>query len=512
MKLWESVSKTALLGTDRTPLRTAIQVQLEAFGLDCSQEAALQVLEASALLAPMRKAGLAMEIYDETIELIPIEINSNCSAKSSQHLSTILRFAYDDVLIEFLYHLKKNKKYLPAEFLPELLDKSLRSPELWEKLQGALGSRAKYLIAANEAWANLRLNENVTDWKDANETERIRILQYLRLHQPAEAPALLMDIWDSLKVKPQKAFLKTLAVGLSLADEAFLEKCLDSRRKEVRTSATHYLSYLPQSAFGQRMLERALSHMKLARKIIKRERIELSFPESPDPVAVRDGLSLALQWKKGGSGQGQLFHILSIVPPTLIAEHFDRNPQALLDAYVRSDWSELLVQATVNAVVCFPTDDWTALLLEFWVESQYRTRWNGLKMKELIYVCSDAVFNKIAIKCLKRKTDLLDEKALTNMLLKSPHHQWNDELTILFLSEWITWIKNGQSGYWAGFQYRSILKMIGHRTNPNLYDTIKKTIPAESLVWTDDFQRFMKTLAFRKKMIAELETNPVGTL
>src|SRR5690348_15856749 len=87
-------------------------------------------------------------------------------------------------------------------------------------------------------------------------------------------------------------FVAMLAFGLSLADEPFLERALDDRRKEVRQQAAGLLVRLPSSALAARMLDRARDLITLGTStILHRPRIDVTPPDEADVAMIRDGVN-----------------------------------------------------------------------------------------------------------------------------------------------------------------------------------------------------------------------------
>ncbi|MFE3703065.1 DUF5691 domain-containing protein, partial [Nocardia tengchongensis] len=89
---------------------------------------------------------------------------------------------------------------------------------------------------------------------------------------------------------PGKAdLLAVLADGLSLADEPLLETALDDRRAEVRRLAADLLGRLPDSAFAQRMSQRAAAWLSFGTGPVTPSLVTTG-PGVLDDAARRDGV------------------------------------------------------------------------------------------------------------------------------------------------------------------------------------------------------------------------------
>lgn len=96
-------------------------------------------------------------------------------------------------------------------------------------------------------------------WEEGLFAERVALLGAVRAHEPAAATRLLSTTWATERAEDRLMFLDSLRVGLSPADEAFLESALGDRSRNVRATAAELLSALTGSALAGRMARRALA-------------------------------------------------------------------------------------------------------------------------------------------------------------------------------------------------------------------------------------------------------------
>jgi hypothetical protein len=137
----------------------------------------------------------------------------------------------------------------------------------------ALGRRARgrWLAGFNEAWQWLAdysdeiqemLGEDgradaETVWNEGAVPRRLAVLCRLRAADPGRARAWPASTWKVEKAEFRAEAVSALAVGLTAADEPFLETALDDRSGAVRTAAASLLARLPDSALAGRLRARA---------------------------------------------------------------------------------------------------------------------------------------------------------------------------------------------------------------------------------------------------------------
>src|SRR5262249_37175845 len=124
--------------------------------------------------------------------------------------------------------------------------------------------------------------------------ERIGYLAGRRRRDPAAALALLAEAWPTEAPDNRATLLGTLAEGLSTADEEFVEKALDDRRKEVRLAAVELLARMGGSAerarrdgSASRARMVAGAHAAVTRN---RNRLAVPPPTACDAAMKRDGI------------------------------------------------------------------------------------------------------------------------------------------------------------------------------------------------------------------------------
>jgi Family of unknown function (DUF5691) len=506
---WKELVRIALIGTDRAKMSPELLKNLETLGVDISKESTQVLLEGASMLSLINKTQGQLEDWKGTLST-PCKSDSanHCNPKSSNHLSLILNGNYELALSEFLSHLINNNKSLPPEMLPDLLDQCLTNPELWSKLRFTIGERGEWLIQQNPDWQSLTSLPQKIEWETGSSDQRIALLKHLRKQEPEKVVPIIETTWEEDSLKDRVHFIETLEINLSKKDDPFLEKCLDNNRKEIRKAAAKLLTLLPDSELVHRMFDRLKDLMILKSGALKKSKLEVSLPENDIDELVRDGIDPAVQWYKGGLKASRLGQMVAIVPPSFWEKYFKKNTEETLQLFIRSNWSELLLQALSEATFKHKKEKWMQVIVTFWIENHNRQRWDSFTPKKILEVLPAPLFNNLAIVSLKPKDNIFDENAPITEILKSSNHFWENELTLKVIQKMQDWIAGASSGYWSGWHLRTILNQAAYACNPNLFETLQKGWTTNSYIWTSwerDIDNFLSVLKFRKEMIEELK-------
>lgn len=507
---WKNLIKTALIGTDRSELSESTLEELKQLGVDIEMNPANILLEGATLFAQMRKAGFQPKKWEGEIPL-PSQNDKVkiCSKKSSDHLAMILNGTYETALDEFIQHLIFNKKSLPPELLPELLEKCRSDKALWQKLHLAIGERGNWLIDQNEDWHFLIGKKQELDWETSRKTERVAILNALRKTQPDEALELIESTWEEDDWQHRADFLKTLKQNISLADEPFLEKCLDARRKEIRRTAASLLEKIEGSALRKRMWERVQQFISIKNKKAQKLKIEVQLPDTLDDATLRDGIDPRKKWAEGGLKASYFAQMFIIIPPARWEVFFEKNATEVLDVFVRSEWAGLLIQASIAATVRHKDENWMATIGSFYFKNHTKQRWQNLDVKPLLEVLPEHLFNQFAIKELKDfKAVLENDEPIVHLLQLNPN-AWDKNLTLLLMKNLKYIISQNINYGWNYIHYRNMLDRAAYGSDPSLYDILNKTWSNDENYWTNwgkEIDVFLQVLKFRRDLIAELET------
>ena len=508
--VWEELIKVALIGTDLSQLSEGTKGTLQKLGVDTNATPAKVLLEGAAIYSQMQKAGYEPQSFKGDF-LEPCEIGKTkvCSKKSTDQLSQILNGIYEDVLEEFIQYLIHYKKSLPPEMLPDLLEKCRSDKDLWKQIRFAIGDRGYWLIQQNPDWHFLGGTANVENWEIGTKSERLAILQFLRTKNPAVALEKIESTWEEDDLKQRVEFLKMLATNLSLADEFFLERCLDDKRKDIRKEAANLLSKLEGSKLIERMFVRVKGMITIKNRTAKKEKIDISLPDILQEEMIRDGLDPRKKWNKGGMKASYFAQMFIVVPPSRWESFFEKNAKEVLSIFVRSEWSELLVQASIDATIHWKDENWMAAIMDFYFANHDKQRWENLNLKKLFEILPSKIFNQFAIATLSKvKGALDDDEPVCILLERNRINSWDKDLTVLLMRNIKRVISQNISYSWQYVHYRNILESAAYCSDPNLYESLNKAWANDDDYWTGwgkEIDNFLQILKFRRDMILELQ-------
>lgn len=502
--IWNELVKVALLGTERSKLSSSTLDYLEQLGIDVDEEVTQVFLQAAALYHQQYKVGkpfpilqgdLPERVGDDTLEV--------CNARSSHHLQLIINQTFAGVLPEFIYHLIKNKKQLPPEQLPALLDKCVKDLELYEELKEGLGERGKWLIQQNKAWQKLAINTDLETWATGKKEERFALIRYLRQTAPELAITLLESTWQKESLNDKVAFLKLLATGLSLTDEPFLEEQLDNKRKELRVIAAELLVKIPASALVQRMIDRVEACLTF-----ENEQLSINLPEELANGSKRDGINPAKLMYPGGLKASHFGQLLAATPPQHWEDYLGCDAHLSLGHFLHTNWKNTTLEALLRATIRFKNIDWVEAILHYWIANEDNDLWKKKIMEDFIILIPNELFNQTAIEAIKNVEGLLSEDTVVTKLLSANAHIWEDDLSISLVKGFQHWLNHTDDYMWNTWHYRELLKIVAIRCTPNLYGTLKQGWRFSNSVqirWEKEIEQLMRTLIFRREMIKELE-------
>lgn len=501
---WNKIVKSALLGTERSALPEEVLEFLNEQGINTEKDLSEVILEAAALFSQMNKAGFPLQkLHSELPPPVADTDEKPCTARSTHHLKLILDGTFEEALPEFIFYLNFNNKQLPPSGLPNLLEQCKTDQNLWKKIRPAIGKRGQWLIAQNPEWKSLIALPNLNNWATGKKEERIAILKYFREKEPTKSIELLQEVWEKESIQNRVAFLKILKINLSKKDEDFLENCLYDTRNEVRMVAANLLAQIPDSELVERMYWRVEMSMKY-----ENDKLEIDLPDELDETALRDGINPKMQSYRSGLKAGYFGQMLAKIPPNKIEAFFDKNPSEILTIFAQSDWVGLLIQAMIEATILHKDQNWMEAILEMWLAHEDYPIWQNPSAQKLLELIPEKLFNQFVLQSLEKTQSLLEENSPASKLLKTSNHDWNDQLSLLIINRFQHWLSETSSFYWNNFHYKQLLQTASYRINPSLYDAVKSGWNHNAPTfgqWEPEIEQFLRTLVFRKEMIAELE-------
>ncbi|MFI6231299.1 DUF5691 domain-containing protein [Micromonospora echinospora] len=365
----------ALVGTARRPWDGAVAVAGRPLG--AGGEGPAGVLEAAAVALTYRRAGLTASTGRGRVPAAPAESTPPLPAASAVRLRTLLTDGgapggsqiQQELLAEWLRLADRRGGLVPTDTLPALLDVGRRHRALRPLLSRLGGRRGRWLAGLRSEWGyqfDEALDLTVPagqgggdDWETGATGERLAYLNRLRARDPQAGRELLAAGFAAESAPDRARFVEALEVGLSPADDTFLEGVLDDRRKEVRQAAVALLRQLPESGLRRRMTERATACVRLD---TSGTALTVDPPRECDPAMRRDGVDP--QPPRGtGAAAWLLEEVLAGTPLATWTAAFGRTPAEVVALAAGDDWGPALRRGWARAAVEERAGDWADALV-----------------------------------------------------------------------------------------------------------------------------------------------------
>jgi len=387
----EDLATVALVGTARRSLPPRPEGPADASGPWVARADAVpevDLLDAVAVTGAWRRAAAVPDRREPTDDGAPDDVRPPPPPRARQLLDLLLtqppvgaRLA-PYTLSTWLRAADDHGLRVHHPVLVPLLEKATAVAELRPAVRSVLDSRGAWLAAANPAWSWAATDLSAStetalaaidqrEWAQLPTLERVVLVRRLRAQDPGAARALIESTWSSDPAPARAELIGALGVGLSLDDEAFLERALDDRAAGVREAAYRLLDALPGSARAGRLGQLLTPLVSVSGLVRRRVRVEL--PTTPTAAAVRDGLVPAppgrsargfwLQRLAAGAPFTSWTEATQLDPPTVVRTLDDADALAGLRtaAVARRDptWARALLDLTWDTALarCLPGDE-----------------------------------------------------------------------------------------------------------------------------------------------------------
>ena len=494
--IWSAAVNAALLGTDRTPLATPPSDG--ALGTACpvlvrvESDAATNLLRVAAAASAYQRCGRTPGRSQEAPPSpCPRDDRPTCTPTAAALLRRILHGEHESLLQTWLALAVRHEVRIPADTLPGVLDLANKSPKLRHLVRATGGARARWLAALNEDWAFAIVGDSpealATIWETGTGMARHEALQWLRQLDPERARMLLETSWAQEDPDSRAFFVATLAFGLSLADEPFLERALDDRRKEVRQQAAGLLVRLPSSALAARMLDRARQLITLGTSaILQRPRIDVTPPAEADTSMIRDGVSPT---PTAGSGVGEkswvLAQVIGAVPPSTWSAAWSIDPAKLVRAADGHEWREALVAGWLIATERFHDAAWAQALWDNEAVARVEPKWGAPPLEHVFTRAAppDVVDGALRREIDARQDALRGAHRVAVALLRWPN-EWSDALSRVVAKRLKQHAGGDRVPFTSEFGMRALLERCAHAVSVSAADAFLDGWPEQSDVWS----------------------------
>ena len=176
--------------------------------------------------------------------------------------------------------------------------------------------------------------------------------------------------------------------------------------------------------------------------------------------------------------------------------------------YVRSEWSQLLVQSAIDSTIQHKDEEWAEVLLDFWMDHYDKQRWANLQVEGLFPVLHPLSFERIVLKALRKNTAVPEEEDPLIDLLCIENRVWSEKLSTTLLTTLRSWIADEQMRYWGGWYLKSVLKNAAYCATPTLYERVRRGWNNAGPIWTsweNDVEDFFEVFQKRRRIVELLK-------
>ncbi len=496
LAIWSAAVNTALLGTDRAPLVAptsggALGAASDALVRPASDAASNLLRVAAAASAYQRCGRTPGRTQEAAPSPCPQDDRPTCTPAAVALLRRILQGEHESLLRTWLTLATRHDVRAPADALPTMLDLARQDPKLRPLVRAAGGTRATWLGALNEDWAFAVSGDSpdalATIWETGTGMPRMEALQRLRQLDAERARTLLEASWAQEDATNRAFFLAMFAHGLSPADEPFLERALDDRRKEVRQAAAALLGRLVSSALMGRMVDRARQLVTLGKSaILQRPRLDVTPPDEADASMVRDGVNPK---PPTGTGVGEkawlLAQIIGAVPPSTWSAAWSIEPDKLIRAADGHEWREPIIAGWLIATERFHDATWARALWDNEAVARIEPKWGAPPLEHAFTRAASAevVDAELRREVSARHDALRGAHRVVIALLGWPN-EWSDALARALANRLKDYAGADRVSFAGEFGMRALLERCAHAVPVSAADAFFDGWPEQSDVWS----------------------------
>lgn len=437
MKLWQDIISTALVGSERHPLKIDGVDDPSSLGFVIAQHASgnieRAILTSASIATVYQRSGQKLAGLDTPpdIEASKPETRIECPQSASYLISRTINDKYVDILMDVFEILAEHKLRIPYPLIPDILDLAKRHVAFRDVLPDVIGERGRWLISQNPDWSYVSTSTELSEWEFGSKATRVSILKSLASVDPNEARRLIQETWTKESADDRTAFLETREINLSMDDEPFLESALDDRSKEVRKVAQNLLTRIPQSRYVQRMVQRLSDIIQIKYQFPLGHKIEVTPPTQFDDSMVRDGLINEKTEKEGQKGN-YIHQVVASIPTGYWQSAYNISAEKLFNLIEKDDWYLSILSGLIESASRYPDAEWTQLIVSIALNSNNRVSIMNT-IAPAIKLLPGSTLESII---LKKLSDTPLAAAQGTLDLISYHtSQWTPEFTRLILSK-----------------------------------------------------------------------------
>lgn len=510
---WDRLLAVATLGTRRAPVNeTTLWPVAELAPAGSEAAAELKFLRAVAAQRLYDIAGTRSAAQGVSDEHAPMQIDRTrfVSEAAAMRLLRMIRGQHPELIQEWSKLALVAGRQLPPQFVPLALN-HLKPTEAM-RLGDLLGPTGQWLVRMNPEW-KLAFTVDAPSherWLSGTFEERRSELLAMRKQDSTRAREWLQETWAKDPPDEREAFLRSLATGLSLADETFLEAALDDKRKPVRQAAVQLLAGLPESQLSRRHCSRldvlvGVDEKKglLAKLGKPKLKLAITLPEAIDKATQRDGVDAKPPaHRKIGERAFWLSQMVALAPLPYWTSRFQCDASMFVAAVMDSDYASELLPALSEAARRYPQREWLLALTEAWLASK-EVHLRTEAISEMMLTAPDDVREAVLAAQLSKLDSLRDQQVIFS-LLQTVQFAYGPELTRLAIAHVRTLAMKQAAPYQ---QPRNLFDRIGHYCDvPTASELIPAALDAISTEssWRNAVEQLNDIVEFRAAMRREI--------
>lgn len=368
MGMNEELLKTALLGTEKYPVKPPTYLQQQASAIAAKQEDKEDgFLQIAALSLAYETAGNKYPEHALEISTAPNESLEYASPDFSASLRSFMR-QRDPLMLQFALKACAQKELLVSpDLVPSLLQQATNTNK--NIVLAICGERGKWLAKMNPQWAPLYGDElNTEEWETGSFETRKELLQNLRSQRPEKAADLLSVDFDKESAQKRLELLDCFTVGLGSYDEAFLTSLGKDRSSKVKEKAHYLLKLIPGSALNQVFLNflSDLMHVKEERRLLvaKKKVVGVDSSQMPSSELFEQGLEKISSEKGFDDHWFWAMQCLEVASPQWIFDQYGESATDLLKLLLAQSKKDLFIPYLIRWAVHFEQKDLAFQLAE----------------------------------------------------------------------------------------------------------------------------------------------------
>ena len=294
---------------------------------------------------------------DEKAQQSDSESGDYCSDEVSLLLERVIDLGNDKLLTLLLNKLNKANLIIKPQHLTLMLDVADGSANIQPIDLAYLGERGLWLAAQQDNWQQV-LDIHQQPWQVMTGAKRYIAFVAVILKNKALAMAQLSEIFKKESAKERLALLERVIKNHAVSDLEYFTALKKDRSAGVRNLAFRQRAYMNDASLYQEIIAKLDSVLTLVSKDEKIEAIEVDFTLGASGDDTFDlsawGFEVKDKYYLDGNTIGRktytIYWLLSLLPPSVIAEHYQLSVTRWVELIFANTHREL-INATISGAL-----------------------------------------------------------------------------------------------------------------------------------------------------------------